>query len=487
MSINTLFDIVQSNISIIIVIIFAAVPLLIGSAAATKSVSTVSDFFLCGRSLKTVPAFLTLYATWWSSFAFLGSISSFYSNGPAYWIALGWNVLFGLIFMILGKQLWQDASLNNYKTPIDMFSARYKSNALDHIVLTIMILFSTPYILIQFMGGGIIIEMATKGIISWKLSTLIFLTVMCIYIWSGGLRAVVWTDSLYAIMIITGMLLIGVIFINMTGGIRDTFAKISELSPSSLKLPKTVNGINGYGFWISMLFLMPMGEIMMPQIWTRTYAIKEEKTFYIMPFLLSLATAAYIGTMLAGNSAIILLPGHTASSDYIMPELLIKYVPSYLMSIIMCCAAAACLSTANSQLHSISQLITLDIYKRHINKRATEKRMVFVAKTNIILFAIASYIVLLYVSGFSIIQTGYLSFCGMIQLIVPVIGGLHWKKSDSQGAIAGILAGVGFSILFTVWHPVTYYISPGLIGLMINAAVFTLVSLKTCRKPAGEQ
>lgn len=78
MSISTLADMIQNNINIIIILIFAGIPLLIGSAAATKSVSTVSDFFLCNRSLGTATSFFTIYATWWSSFAFLGSTSSFY-------------------------------------------------------------------------------------------------------------------------------------------------------------------------------------------------------------------------------------------------------------------------------------------------------------------------------------------------------------------------------------------------------------------------
>ena len=98
MSISALFDMIQNNISLIIILIFAGVPLLIGSTAANRSVSTISDFFLCNRSLGTALSFCTIYATWWSSFAFLGSTSSFYTQGPLYWIALAWNVHNGNLF-----------------------------------------------------------------------------------------------------------------------------------------------------------------------------------------------------------------------------------------------------------------------------------------------------------------------------------------------------------------------------------------------------
>ena len=88
---------------------------------------------------------------------------------------------------------------------------------------------------------------------------------------------------------------------------------------------------------------------MMPQIWIRTYAVKKSRTFDAMPFLLSIATLAYLGTMLAGNAAAVLEPDYPGASDYILPAMLIKYLPPVLMAFIICCAAAACLSTANSQ------------------------------------------------------------------------------------------------------------------------------------------
>ena len=259
MSISALFEMFENNINIIIILVFASVPLLIGSAAATRSVSTVSDFFLCNRSLGTAISFSTIYATWWSSFAFLGSTSSFYFQGPVYWIALGWNALFGIAFMIFGRKLRQEKNSMNYRTPVDFFNDKYNSPILNKTIIVMLIVFTIPYISVQFMGGGILIEMATNSLIPWRISTLFFLFIMIIYIWSGGLRAVAWTDSLYTILIFTGMLLTGIIFIHMTGGISETFKAISETSPQSLHFPEEINGVNGYGFWISLLIVMPMG------------------------------------------------------------------------------------------------------------------------------------------------------------------------------------------------------------------------------------
>lgn len=275
MSISALFDMIQNNISLIIILIFAGVPLLIGSTAANRSVSTISDFFLCNRSLGTALSFCTIYATWWSSFAFLGSTSSFYTQGPLYWIALGWNVLFGILFCVFGKPLWQQSRLRNYRTPVDFFHDKYHSRPLDIAAILLMVGLSIPYISVQFLGGGIIIEMATNGLIPWRISALLFFMIMILYIWSGGLRAIAWTDTLYSIMIFSGMLLIGILFIHMTGGVGETFSELAKTHPENLHLPAVVDGTLGAGFWFSLLVIMPLGELMMPQIWIRTYAVKK--------------------------------------------------------------------------------------------------------------------------------------------------------------------------------------------------------------------
>ena len=475
---------IQHNANIIIILIFASIPLLIGSAAATRSVSTVSDFFLCNRSLGTAVSFFTVYATWWSSFAFIGATSSFYFNGPVYWIALGWNVLFGIMFMVLGKKLRSDKNASSYRTPVDFFNDKYASPALNRAAVIMLVFLTIPYISVQFMGGGILIEMATNGMIPWRISTLCFFIIMIIYIWSGGLRAVAWTDTLYAVLIIAGMIITGIVFIRITGGVSETFSIIAQTSPEKLHIPDVINGVNGYGFWLSLLIVMPLGELMMPQIWIRMFAIKEKKTFNILPFLLSIATIAYVGPMLAGNAALILEPGYAGSADYILPTMLIKYLPPLLMVFIICCAVSACLSTANAQLHAVSQVIVLDVYKNCFNVKATEKHLISVAKLMTLIVAACIYLLLLFGNLAGIFNTTLLSFCGMMQLAVPVAGALWWDKSDADSALAGIILGICVTLLFMYWQPFTLPLMSGLIGLICNAALF-IVSCHFKAKTAG--
>lgn len=471
---SSIEELFYANTPIIIILVFTLIPLVIGSIAAQNSISTIQDFFICGRSMGTVISFFTVYATWWSSFAFLGSISYFYSAGSVYWTAIAWNILFGILYMWFGSRISTYGKEKGYITPIDFFADIYESKLLNKFVTLTMIIFTIPYIQIQFYGGAIIIEIATKGIIPWQICALMFYLVMIIYLWAGGLRAVAWADVFYGILIFFGMLTGGFLLIAEVGGVDATFSRLIAERPDLILLPK---GSAGITLWIAMFVMMPIGALMGPQMWIRMYATREIRTFYIMPLLISFAAIAYLGSMFAGSAAVLLKPG-VASSDTILPLLLVEYAPGWLMAIVMCCGAAACLSTANSDIHAVSTLITLDIYKQYIRPKSTEKHIVFVAKISIIAFSAAAYLSLvLSNSPASIVLTGLTALTGMAQLVVPVLGALVWKRSNSSGAIAGLLTGVLFTLIFSFWKPVEFSVPPGLIGLILNTIVFILCGI----------
>ena len=134
-------ELISANVPIIIILIFTLIPLLIGSMASQNSIATIPDFFICGRSMGTIISFFTVYATWWSSFAFLGSISYFYSVGSVYWTAIAWNVLFGILYMWFGLKISTYGKEKGYITPIHFFSDIYGSQILNIIVTVTMIVF----------------------------------------------------------------------------------------------------------------------------------------------------------------------------------------------------------------------------------------------------------------------------------------------------------------------------------------------------------
>jgi len=457
---------------LMVIFVFTFVPLVLAEVARANSLPTVGDFFLQSRSMPTVMVFFTVYATWVSSFAFLGSASSFYTQGPLYMTAFAWNALFGLLFMTLGKRLWYYGKRFQYITPTDFFHHIYGSKALDGIVTGILIVFTIPYLMIQLSGGAYLIETATYGLIPWRVAGLIFYLVIIIYLWAGGLRAVALADIFYGSLIFLSMLITGFFVISKAGGLQAAFQILAENNPELLTLPQSSTWPPAL-LWLGMFLIVPLGALMGPQMWIRVYAAGSIKTFRIMPLLIILATIMYLGPLFAGTAGRVLMPDLT-QTDNLIPHLLAQYAPPILGAILLCGIAAAALSTANSQIHALATIYTMDVHRRYINAKAPERTLVSIGKWSVLGISAIAYILLLQSPGL-IIETGTIGMSGTAQLMVPTVGALFWKRSHPTAASLGLLAGVLLlSILLLISNlPVTFAAT---IALLANTMVFVSLS-----------
>ena len=467
----------QDIIALLIIALFMLIPLMMGLFAGKKSIPTTEDYFVQGRGMGSVAVFFTVAATWWSSFAFLGSNAYFYLKGPLYWTAIAWNIFFGIMYFGVGKKVWYFGKLNNLITPKDFFMHHYGSEKLGNIIAIVMLIFTLPYLQIQLTGGAYLIETASNHLIPFWGAALMFYLVIIIYVWSGGLRAVAWTDIFYGVLLFFGMVAAGlyIVYLPTVGGITEMFNKIGETRPENLIIG------NNWMSWVAMFIITPVGSFMGPQLWTRMYAVKSPKLFGLMPFLLGVAAIAYFGSMLVGNSANILTPGieNTIGADKVLPTILYTYAPFILSAFIIACGAAAAMSTANSQIHSMSAVYTVDFHKRYINKNLSEKQLVWVGRWAILVLSAIAYVMCLTVPGL-LVNIGLVALAGTAQVIVPTVGALFYKKSTTAGAIVGLMVGVVvlICVTFGVFSAPGAFANGGggLFALICNAVAFLIVS-----------
>ncbi|SMP43761.1 sodium:solute symporter family protein [Anoxynatronum buryatiense] len=468
----------NNAIAIVIIGIFMLIPLSMGAIASKKSLPTTEDFFVQGRGMGSIAVFFTVAATWWSSFAFLGSNAFFYTRGPVYWTAIAWNILFGILYFVVGKRVWYFGKKNNYITPSDFFNDHYGSKFLTDLIAVIMLLFTVPYLQIQLTGGAYLLEVASGGIIPWRVGGLIFYAVIIVYVWAGGLRAVALTDVFYGVLLFFGMIFAGFYVAGKVGGVEVLFQTLVRTAPENLTLPGPM-GNAGPMLWVSMFIITPLGAFMGPQLWTRMYAVKSSRLFNLMPFLLGFAAIAYVGSMLVGMTGVILEPG-LERADTILPVMLFKYAPFVLASVITACGAAAAMSTANSQIHSMSAVYTVDIHQKYVNTNMDQKSLVWVGRWAILIFAALAYFMSIFIPGL-LVNIGLIALSGTAQVIVPTAGALFWKRSTAAGAIAGLLVSNALLAAYTFIPMFTppFGMHSGLLTLIVNIIVFVVVSSMT--------
>ena len=136
----------------------------------------------------------------------------------------------------------------------------------------------------------------------------------------------------------------------------------------------------------------------------------------------------------------------------------VSFLPVGLKGLSMAALTAAIVASLAGKANSISTIYSLDIYKKYINKEASDTKTVSTGRIMILVSLIIAIIInwndtlgIGGKGGFEFIQkyTGYIS-----PAIFPVfLLGFFWKKTTSRAAISGIMFGVILSILFDKFLP----------------------------------
>ena len=468
----------SSTITVIIIFSFAFIPLILAEVARKDAGTTVEDFFVYSRKMPTFYAFCTISATWFSAFAVLGSATSFYVNGPMYMTAFAWNILFAVCIFLIGRRIWHYGKKNGYITPSDFFDDIYSSPKLTVLVTCVCLLFTVPYIQIQMFGGTYLLDAATDGAIPWRMAVLIFYVIMIVYMWAGGLRSVALTDVFYTILVTFVMLFTGLFLCRKAGGMTYIFDYLIQSEKENLILSRPGSAVN-VQLWLTMFIITPIGALMSPPMWIRSFSIKDQKSFYLLPFLIAVLTVSYFGSLLTGNAAKVLDPG-IVDAEALLPNLIMEHGGTILATISLCGFYAAALSTANSQIHSLSAIYTIDIHRRYINPNASDARLVYITKWSLLIISMVTYLMVIR-QPVLILDTGLLALSGTAQLIVPAVGGLIWNKANSNGAFVGLLSGVCVLIGLKIFGLEASLC--GCIGLAVNSLLFIVIGKYGTNEP----
>ncbi len=173
-------------------------------------------------------------------------------------------------------------------------------------------------------------------------------------------------------------------------------------------------------------------------------------------------------------------------------------LPPWVIALVAAGGLAAALSTASGLLLVIASSISHDLYYRIINRQASEKKRLLLGRIMIgVAVLIAGYFGI-NPPGFVAQVVAFAFGLGAASFFPVIVLGIFWKRANRQGAIAGMISGIGFT-MFYILHttpafmgadPWFFGISPqgiGTVGMVINFIVMILVSLITPPPPVEIQ
>jgi len=463
--------------------LYSLVMLGIGVAASRRARgATEEDYFVASRTFGLFVLFMTYQATLYSMWFFMGTGGFWYKHGVGFLCHVLWLTAGGMMLYWVGTRMWLAGKRWGFVTPADLLAHRYHSEAVRVVTAVVGIGFVFPYILLQIVGAGRLLNEAA-GLPLWAGGGLMMLVVIA-YTLLGGGRAVAWTDAFQGFFFLTLIWVIAIWAIGeIAGGWTVLWERMVAEMPSRLTLPGP-SGLFSYSWWFTWWVVLAV-SISMPGIWMRVYSARDARTLRMTAALVPLgAVVAYLATMLYGFSGALEFPKlEGAEPDKLLPMMLNAFRPEWVLPVVVA-AFAAGMSTADSQLLSVSAMVTSDVYKRYVTRQASQRHLVWVGRAFVVLFTLVAWLVASFVDLPLIVQLGMMAYAGTANLFVPLFGALFWRRATAKGALSGIVAGV---VAFLLFDPKTslffardpWPIHPGFVGLVVNAVVFVVVSLAT--------
>lgn len=308
-------------------------------------------------------------------------------------------------------------------------------------------------------------------------------TIAVIYTVLGGLKAVIYTDTVQWIILMGGLVFIGIpLGYNAVGGmeaIRET------LRPEFLQLTNiSWQRIVKWAFTILPIWFVGM------TLYQRIYASRDEKTArraWIIAGVFEYPIMAFMGVLLglfarvAMENGMFLEWGYEAgiASDEEMglPILLRNILPVGLMGLMMSAYFSAIMSTADSCLMAASGNIQTDMLDKLFKRKRSRKEIL--RTSQLLTFVIGAIALLLALKMTNVLDLMLYSYAFMVSgLFVPVLVALYVKNKSTPAAIIAMIFGGGTTVaLSETGINLPYEIDPNVFGIATSALLYIIFSL----------
>lgn len=446
-----------------------------------KQTKGLSEFYVAGKDLGIVPLVGTFAASFVSASSILGYVAFSYGNGwsliTIYGIgcACGWTLL-GFV----------SDRLRNFEAGVtspDIYAVRYYNPKMRLWTAIVFIVWQSLFLMQQFMGVGYTIEQFLG--IPYKVGLVIIGITMVIYVTSGGMRSVVWTDVVQAVVMLTGVLIAAIAVIKLGGGLSAINSSAMEIVTEARPRGFMLDALGGGQFTVSHIliesFALAAVICCVPFYHRMFFSARDGK---LARGTIGLATPIlilfYICLAILGVAARVMMP-ELEAVDRAFPSLVDKVLPPFLGTLVLTCIVAGIMSTLDSLLLAVGSMVSHDIYAGFINKKATEEQEMKVTRWALVIVGLGG--MFLSFNPPATIMEMYHIMINVVSstLFPPLILGLFWKRATYEGAMIGSITGFVSSWL---WMSVgSKALPPAGVGIPLAIVVTILVSYLTPEPP----
>ncbi|WP_417656808.1 sodium:solute symporter family protein [Pseudidiomarina aestuarii] len=415
------------------------------------------DFALAGRNVGMALAAATAMATWVTSNTTLVAPQLTYQFGIWGMVGYSFAALGLILFAPLAARIKQ--LMPNGYTSGDFIRLRY-GRAAWWAFIVISVVYAFGWLVSLGMAGGILLQ-ALSGL-DYHIGMSAILLICVGYTLFGGLRAVIATDFIQAVIIIIGVVLIAWFLID-TVSLDSIHSELSGEHPQLLDLlfPAAIM------FLFNNIFF-GLGEIFHSNVWwSRALAFRGKVAMkaFLLGGLLWLPIPIVTGFIALAAPQLGIFP---PSADMVGPMVAAEVLGKVGAVVVFVVVFSALASSLDSLLAATADLVTRDFYHKKFNPEAGDRQLMRVNRYSIIGLGVLTWLFCLP----QIATLGaLLNFAGafVASTIFPVVLGLYSRR------ITGSYAAVAMT-LGTVLGLISYF----MIGFYVAALVSCAVSASIC-------
>lgn len=477
--------------------------IVVGIVCARQS-KDAEDYFLGGRKLNGWVAALSAQASDMSGWLLMGLPGSIYALGTGQgWIAIG--LFLGTVFnwLCISRRLRRyTIRAGNALTLPTYFENRFhdKKRILLFLSSVTIVIFFLVYTASALAAGGKLFN-SVFGI-DYRIALTIGAGVILVYTFMGGFLAVCVTDFIQGSLMLVALLTVPLLAWRLLGAGGTTEVLNASFEGGAAAFLSMTSDANGRYRLVDIISQLAwgLGYCGMPHILVRFMAVRDEKELKkskgiaILWVALSLGFACVIGVIGRAYLHPVLLTDGAQEKVFI--EMIIKLFTQdmrlpIIAGLFLCGILAAIMSTADSQLLVSASSVAEDIVRGVIKRDADDKTVLRISRITVVVIAVLAYVIALNPNS-SIMGLVSNAWAGLGSAFGPIVLlSLFWKRTNFQGAVAGILSG---ALTVIVWDyiPLMGGQTPGtvtglyslLVGFAVSALMIVAVSLLT---PAPEE
>lgn len=374
-------------LALLILVYFSAV-LLVARRASTEN-GTNLDFYLLGDALfSNLTLTITLFATLFSAFTFVGLPGMIYSNGvgPIYMMILPIAIFGAPMFYFLSNRFFTQYSSLGLKSPIEMIMFKvedegfFTKRALTLFIFALFALFMLPLFIVQIAGVGKIVAGAIGIKASYYIIIGLFTLISFFYIKMGGLRGIIRTDFMQGLLGLILVSFLSVVMLNSSfNGFSGLIESIRNINPAMLSLPGPL-GKMSIGFVITNGLVFSLCVFTHISMLNRILILKSSDQIKKVSIGFSLATILLgITVGLLSFGAFSLNPAldkpDLAIMTVIKTQAFSPTAISILMAFFILVVLAGAMSTTDSIVFSLATAFSLDLKEKKGSQESVRKRM----------------------------------------------------------------------------------------------------------------